>query len=475
MNEERKGADKRSDTPTERLFRAIGGADAELVEEAMGEDPFGAAEPPRATPRRTVWRRWAAMAACAAIAVGAVWRLGDRIGIGFDGMTESAAEVAGESASSSAAAVVEDVERDPEPAGAESAPEAQEPAEPMLVDGLPQLTLEMEFGGMGFEGYMAYDVSELVNANPWTEQAELDALPVYRNVNAYNDYYRVEDLDLEGMEARLRDVAARLGLDAAALEPEWQPTDAELGLMRDKLAQAGEALSEYEAMVTSVEAEQDGVRIQVDTTLTTKIEFDPAVDLGEYNLEWYAPEEEVAATAEYLKTRFADLLAMKQPVTDLTGGDYNIYAQRNVDIEFYEGAGDLTEQIVNYNMNPIRLCAAGDAGEGLWLVWLYGPDLSGKLGDYPIVTAEEARALLNEGRYVTSVPYSMPGDEYVRKVELVYRAAAVDEYFVPYYRFYVELPEEQRDYDLKSYGAYYVPAVEQKYIANMPLWDGHIN
>ena len=30
MNEERKGSDKRSDTPAERLFRAIGGADAEI-------------------------------------------------------------------------------------------------------------------------------------------------------------------------------------------------------------------------------------------------------------------------------------------------------------------------------------------------------------------------------------------------------------------------------------------------------------
>jgi len=40
----------------------------------------------------------------------------------------------------------------------------------------------------------------------------------------------------------------------------------------------------------------------------------------------------------------------------------------------------------------------------------------------------------------------------------------------------VELPEAERTEDgLKDYGAYYVPAVEGKYIANMPKWDGGFN
>ena len=28
---------------------------------------------------------------------------------------------------------------------------------------------------------------------------------------------------------------------------------------------------------------------------------------------------------------------------------------------------------------------------------------------------------------------------------------------------------------MKTYGAYYVPAVEQRYISNMPSWDGSFN
>lgn len=40
---------------------------------------------------------------------------------------------------------------------------------------------------------------------------------------------------------------------------------------------------------------------------------------------------------------------------------------------------------------------------------------------------------------------------------------------MPYYRFYVELPEEKRA-GLNNYGAYYVPAVEKEYLTNMPVF-----
>lgn len=69
----------------------------------------------------------------------------------------------------------------------------------------------------------------------------------------------------------------------------------------------------------------------------------------------------------------------------------------------------------------------------------------------------------------------MPGKEYIKKAELIYRVDVRSEYYIPYYRFYIELPEAERDGGMKTYGAYYVPAVEGKYIENMPLWDGSFN
>lgn len=55
-----------------------------------------------------------------------------------------------------------------------------------------------------------------------------------------------------------------------------------------------------------------------------------------------------------------------------------------------------------------------------------------------------------------------------------YNTGEREEYFMPYYRFYVELPEEKRA-GLNNYGAYYVPAVEKEYLTNMPVWDGSFN
>ena len=37
------------------------------------------------------------------------------------------------------------------------------------------------WGGMGYDAVMCYDVSENMGSNPWTEDAELETLPVYRN------------------------------------------------------------------------------------------------------------------------------------------------------------------------------------------------------------------------------------------------------------------------------------------------------
>ena len=51
---------------------------------------------------------------------------------------------------------------------------------------------------------------------------------------------------------------------------------------------------------------------------------------------------------------------------------------------------------------------------------------------------------------------------------------------MPYYRFYVELPEdslpaELQDGEFSNVGAYYVPAVEEEYLATLSTWDGRFN
>lgn len=88
--------------------------------------------------------------------------------------------------------------------------------------GLPMLTISQNISGeanseanrsMGFEGYMAYEISELVNASPWSEDMEASTLPVYRNQLSYDENLTIVGADFEAMEVFLLEIADRLGMD----------------------------------------------------------------------------------------------------------------------------------------------------------------------------------------------------------------------------------------------------------------------
>lgn len=148
------------------------------------------------------------------------------------------------------------------------------------------------------------------------------------------------------------------------------------------------------------------------------------------------------AVAEYLKTEYKDFIGIENPQVNICGGDYTIYAQQMYSIEFFDASGNDAEQIINYNFNRVTFYC-DDEGK-LFLARIYQPDLSMKVGDYPIIDSQQAKELLSKGNYITTAPYEMPGLEYVEKVELGYRAGEREAYFMPYYRFYVELPEDER-------------------------------
>lgn len=349
----------------------------------------------------------------------------------------------------------------------------QEPAND--VSKLPLLTINEDAGeAMGFEGYMAYEASELVNANPWSEASKISTLPVYHNQLTYNENGITSGADFNKMQEFLLEVADRFGLDTNTLIISNDVPDEETKQkISEKLQVVGDTIPEGYFDPTKLIAKADGLEIEVNQVMTAKISLNPAISLpGEYNFTHHASYEEIVAVAEYLKTKYKDIIGINNPKVNIYGGDYNIYVQQGYSIEFYEASGSIAEQIINYNFNRVAFYC-DDEGK-LLLIRIYKPNLSEKVGDYPIINLEEARKLLSHGNYLTTVPYKMPGLDHVKKVELVYRTGEREEYYMPYYRFYVELPEERSENGLKTFGAYYVPAVDGTYIANMPIWNGNM-
>lgn len=318
---------------------------------------------------------------------------------------------------------------------------------------LPKLDVSFyENGGMGFSGYHALSGDDLVNNNPWTEDCELTHLPVFWNNHPVDGAGWLLSYDWEAMDNALIKVANNLGL-----------TDIEIMHNLDSIASP------------LVYAQSGNVSLEVTHPHLTKVSFKPHLEIPtEYKIPGYGSTyDETYALAECIKEAYPELISMENPVIDISGGEYYSGGDmKRYNISFYNMTEDITQNILNYNFNHIDFTTDPTTGD-LRIYWVYNRDLSHVIGNYPIISADEAQKLLCHGRYGTNVPEKFPGEEYIAKRELVYRNDIMQSIFVPYYLFYVELPDE---YDSKEgvncYGLYYVPAVESRYIENFSdVWN----
>ena len=372
--------------------------------------------------RGGTWKRWAAAAACLCVAAAAIVTL-PRLG-----------------------------RNDPDP----------KPTVPVHIDPslLPLQLPEALSGGNGFEGILLYDISELGGVSPWNQSMELTRLPVYEN-GSYNIAGVPVGLDEYGILERLEAAAQALGAESLELEYERE-------------GDSNGAMPAGTGPVVRITGRADGIKISAKADGKVEVTFEGGLPLPEgYQFTDDATDEESEAVLGYLSQRFSRLLDFSQPQTVLSGR-YTFGGTFRRGYAVYDGGAGGAEAILNYSFRQAEFYSNDDGNLTMIRLW---DDLAcaRELGEYPIITAVEARTLLLNGHYLTSAPYDMPGEDYVAGVELAYRNGKRDEYFLPYYRFFVELPEEARDNGLKIYGVYYVPAVWEQYIANMPVYDGGFN
>ena len=350
--------------------------------------------------------------------------------------------------------------------------------EPGELPDLPLITPELEVG-MGFEGYDVDDISELYNGNPWTPEFELDTLPVYNNPIVYEgEWHLPVGADYEEMENMLLRTAQALGIDTDNVTVSdngySEEQTLEIRAMYEKVS--GEVPPDEYFYPTMLYIETEEYRISVDQRLNIDIDFTkPFVLPDGYNFGTSATDEENTEAALYLAEKYSglfELMGIEDPLVDTKGGS----AGYSGGIVCFDAGETEIESVLNYNFNYIVLYDKSSTPESdLYIIRLGNFDYRGKLGDYPIISSDEALELLGEGKYITTVAmYDFPGTEYVGRVELIYRVTDLEEYYIPYYRFYVEIPEGAKD-GKKLYGAYYVPAVRQEYISDMTVWDGHFN
>lgn len=319
-------------------------------------------------------------------------------------------------------------------------------------DGLPFLMAEIDLGDMGYEGVTVYDISEFGSRNPWTQEVELETLPVYRNLawvkggSGVQVWYSAEEL-----YAKAEEVAMLLNTEIISVEYGVIPEDLELFFEKEG--------------VNEIKVQTPLGTIEINGNGEVCIGFEPALVLPEEMTQYLLEQFAVLWTGEYIVDTWVEYYDSGEVIKEYGA--------------FKEG-DNLEEQILNYNFERIRFrqnweekLSSIDFGNQL--------DCAELLGRYPIISWETAQELLLNGAYVTSVPEirlhgGMVREEYIAKVELVYHHSVLDKVFMPYYRFYLELTEETDMAEgLKSYGAFYVPAVSGEYLVNFPVRDGSIN
>ena len=321
----------------------------------------------------------------------------------------------------------------------------------------------------GFEGYLCYDISELDNGNPWSEEMNITSLPVYKNL-AYDSTGAgvPRGLNEAEMMVRLNSVATALNLEMLETE-----------LIHDGYVEKdGEwVLDETPTRIETV-TNNGIITVEADGSIEYCLFEDGLALPSEYHFTNNDTTAEEATTIlSYFMEEYKDLLNLSNPRAN-TFGDYDIYGNFYRNYCIYEASEDNVTDILNYNFCHIQFYP-NEQGHLTLIRMKNNLDNAEKIKDYPTITVSEATERLCNGNYQSSVPLAFPGEEAIGKVELVYRTGRLEEILLPYYRFYVLLPDSfntnASGKALKTYGIYYVPALPDEYIVNMPTYDGHFN
>ena len=288
---------------------------------------------------------------------------------------------------------------------------------------------------------------------PWNMEMEVAALPVYKNL-AYADieghqYSAISVfLDEDTLVAMVEDIASKVDMQ----------------VVHTKINKT--TYKELKNIVYGIEATTDKGSIKIEGDGRVYVNFFEGVQLPkEYEMKDSATIEQANATVSYLLEQYGDLF----PSKDMSPNCYDAYdnkAQRYVN---YQAVARVysAEGIDDYYFNQVQF----EYNEQLGLTGIsYGDVRSAAelVGYYPIISVEEAKEILVEGKGIeyeidfARYDVALSDLEDTSYVELIYNTPnqnlyyyfAGNKYYQPFYCFYVKMGS------LEEYCRFYVPAIK---------------
>ncbi|HIV79649.1 MAG TPA: hypothetical protein IAB13_01570 [Candidatus Avanaerovorax faecigallinarum] len=354
-------------------------------------------------------------------------------------------------------------------------PEQEVPVLPRAGATKPDDTAE----GSRAPGIGLYNFEEFESGSPWNPDADLETLPAYKNLS----YHRAGTplgLSEEEMEERFSAAANALGL-------EFQSREAITETYPDYLNDMKETKG-----VTKITGTTGDTTLTVYANGETEVIFESAIALPEkYSFtEGSTSDDEAVEALKYLYGEYSDLLGYETPAYYSTKG-YGIghdYADDEGTIEnsypvsyrgyyVYDGSGTMEDKILSHDFRYTDFIP-DENGKLKYIRTYDGLSTAEKLGDYPLISLDDARSKLEEGDYIcqydtpTGEPDIINPDD-ISGVCLKYLYNITEEYYLPYYVFYVDGGEWE--FGLHTYVPYFIPAISDEYLDGITVYDGHIN
>lgn len=310
---------------------------------------------------------------------------------------------------------------------------------------------EFFLGGMGFEGYELYEASELIHNNPYDVDKITKTLPVYQNLN----------------------ISGRFGMDEMARYPRKEEIE----------------ILEYYASVMNIKEYQideleggtvlisDLCDLYIDSKDEIMIEFsEKAID---DNMLIYTENDTKKDVEKRIKLlieqpKIKGIFDFQEAIIDVKKG-YNLSEveqsyKPSWNIKVSDGKGSQTNKLVNNQLNAISIWASEDGY--LSTIAIEFKNTKQKIGNYPIISLEEAKQQLIKGHYITS-SWSLGDIEQISYIEMIYFKKKNLGFFIPFYKFYMPLKNQdmiiKHDDKLVTYVAYYVPAIHSDYLEGIFL------
>lgn len=318
--------------------------------------------------------------------------------------------------------------------------------EKVTVSDLPVLTIERRYASNDTRERRVSAASGLEDGNPWSEDVEIDTLPVYENTTFDQNDTPASVSDGE-LETYINDIAESAEMNVESIRYSRKKEEKNL----DKSFKA--------------KAETAEGTITVYSSHLAIVEYSESLTLPE---EYRVPtsvmtKEQAQKVTDYLLEEYGEVMGFEN-AKGTVQVEYDEQDNARWYLMGYESAEDQKEEVLNYNLKRINF-VLNQEGDLEAIVMVDNMACGREIEEYPLITTEKAEEMLREnyeGKFTE--------ESQIENIRLIYLAGEEYSLFLPYYAFDVRASEggDSGEGNLVNYETYYVLAIPEQYVVELP-------